>query len=241
MRKLTVLLMVLASALLVAAPALAGYEYPLPPGLANEVTNGTFETGNFTGWINNNFLGTLIPGHTFFTVVGDNSNHYAQSVGYVKESSMYQIIDESQFNGWNANGTSKNWWFQFAYKSTDSAIAEAAAFYYRGVSATAPAFGGIDTPGPGWEPLYNNTSLANEACCTTVYACDTIDDFQPQWIAIGFEGIGTSSGAAAFDNIAFYGECESTFIIPVPPSVVLLGSGLLSLAIFRFKRANRHS
>jgi hypothetical protein len=241
MRKLSVLLMVLALAFLITVPALADYTCPVPGGLDNEVTNGTFDSvkpGNVPeDWNQKIILGV----QTIFDV--NPTGQYAQSTGTTVKSKMYQIIDESKFNGWLDNGNSKNWWFKFDYQSPDDAVAVAAAFYYDGISTSPPGFGDIDNPGNGWEPLLAETTL-NETSCGFEPICvnGTIIGFQPQWIAIAFEGLSSQScdARAAFDNIEFYGQCESFNIIPVPPSVVLLGSGLLSLAIFRFTRANRH-
>ena len=233
MRKLSVLLMVLALALLMAAPALAGYECPLPLDLQNEVKNGDFQTADpVTG--SHKYLWT--PVGFPFSWFSDGPNYYVKTVSSALTAQLYQVIDERLYNGWDPNGTIKQWWFQFQYLKLDGGNAEVAVFYYNGNPASQPSFGGIDNPGAGWLSLYSATQLDQTPCgWTTVYACGTIADFQPQWIAIGFEGIGGTCGVA-FDNFAFYGLCESDFIIPVPPSLVLLGSGLLTLAIFRFRK-----
>lgn len=240
MKKVTIAVAILALVLMT-TPAWATYTDPLDPSLQNEVINGDFQTGNFNGWVND-----AITGHVGFTIA---DTYYAQSsttyytsypYGY-RESVMYQVIDESLSNGWNASGDHKDWWFTFKYRAGDSTDAEAYAFYYTSNPDTAPSFGGPDNPGAGWVSLYTDTSLANTSGSSwaTVEVNGEIADFQPRWIAVAFEGTTRySSGntyAVRFDDVAFYGECEKE-VVPVPPSLLLLGSGLLGVGVLRFRK-----
>jgi hypothetical protein len=89
-----------------------------------------------------------------------------------------------------------------------------------------------------WMPFDNSGDLTDTGCCfIPVCLHGTIPGVQPQFIAIVLEGqSGTDSalccGKAAFDDIEFYGQC-----VPLPSGVLLLGTGLLSLAIFRFRKS----
>jgi hypothetical protein len=229
MKKITILLSILALAFM-AASAFA-YTTPLPAGLTNEVTNGDFQTGNFNGWTNDS-----VTGYDGFTIGGGYFAQSSASTGY-QESVMYQIIDESQHNVWLQNGTGKDWWFTFRVKTSTYNPSEAYVFYYNSNPSVQPAFGGPDNPGDGWVRLYYSNALPSTGEFVTVETNGQILGFQPQWIAVAFEGLSYTSENGStyqvkFDDVGFYGQCQ----VPLPPSVLLLGSGLLGLGGYAWRR-----
>ena len=213
-----------------AAPVWA-YTVSLPGDLNYEVTNGDFQSGDFTGWTNDNFY-LLETGGNYIPFNGSSP------------SLMYQVIDESQFNGWIHNGNEKDWWLTFDYRAGGSdyygyAIAEASVYYYTSNPDTQPTFD-PNNPGSGWEGLYASGTLPATSGFNTVEINGTVEGFQPRWIVLAFEGQynpGTPVYAVSFDNIEFYGQCSNP--VPLPPSVLLLGSGFLGFGFLGMRLKNR--
>ena len=138
--------------------------------------------------------------------------------------------------GWNAAGNAERWWFTFQYGKSGNAGAEYGLFYHNGTSDTAPAFGRADNPGSNWVALKNVTSLPSADDFTTVMVDDIITGQAPRWFAVAPEGQTAYSGltvlgTSEFDDFALY-----TQVVPVPPSALLLGSGLLGLALLGCRR-----
>ncbi|MHB9073036.1 MAG: hypothetical protein ACYC6G_05885 [Desulfobaccales bacterium] len=225
MKKITILLAILALAFL-AVPAFA---------LNNTVVNGDFQTGTLAGWTQvDNLL------HDPFFIANAGTNYYARStmLGPLLESSMYQVVDASTSDGWLAAGTSESFDFKFDYRRPDGTSAEYGIFYSS--AAVAPAFGSLDSPGAGWtlisevdtEPGLARTSLLDPCGpWATIEITGTLVD-QPRWFAIAFEGRSIDGiFQTNFDNVSLTTQC-----VPVPPSMLLLGSGLLGLGILRFRK-----
>jgi hypothetical protein len=213
MKKITIFMAILALAFM-AVPALA---------LTNIVVNGDFNTGNLTGWTNGG-----IADHVGF---GYGPAYLYAWTPIVGEAVMYQICDASTGGGWIAGGTSETYNFSFQYgKYVSGNTAEYGIWY--STNATAPAFGGPDNPGAGWTLLSENTALPVASYWTTVSLNGTLTGIQPQWFAVAFEGTTSYPYAVGFDNVSLTTQCSAS-AVPVPPSALLLGSGLLGLVGWR--------
>ena len=231
MRKLTVLLAILALGLFVAMPAWA----------VNEITNPSFDPG-LNDW-------SVSANHASldgYPTISDGTNHVyiAGLAGHASsevEGSIYQIIDESAFEGWNAAGTYKTWTASVAYRVFGAAGGEVYAFYNSSLSDTAPVLPDPDDnaalAAAGWTALFRTDFEPGSADWATYENSGTVEGFQPRYVAFVLEGIVAAGDAAnnyvEFDNVSFEGQCHAA--VPVPPSALLFGSGLLGLVGFRFR------
>lgn len=225
MKKATLLFMVMALALMT-VPALA---------LNNIVLNGDFQNApnHLQYWTQvDNLL------HDPFTVANTGANYYARAMswGPLIESSMYQIVDASTSDGWLADGTSESFDFKFDYRRPSDLGIVAASEYglFYSSAAVAPAFGSLDAPGAGWTPISvvnTEPGLPPTSTFKTVEITGTLPD-QPRWFAIAFEGRGIDCLIFAdFDNVSLTTQC-----VPLPPSALLMCSGLLGLGLVGWRR-----
>ena len=218
MKKITILCVALALSFMV-VPALA---------LTNIVENWDFSTGPFTDWKN----GT-IAGHVAFSF-GTYPFNNAYTPYTTTEAVVYQICDASSGGGWIPGGTAESYNFSFMYLRPQSTnIAEYGIWY--STNATAPAFGGPDNPGSGWTLISQSTALAvtGYGNYTTFSASGTLAGIQPQWFAVAFEGSTdpTYTSYASFTRVDLTTQCVSS--VPMPPSALLMGSGLMGLLGWR--------
>ncbi|MGB8991690.1 MAG: hypothetical protein WCD80_06510 [Desulfobaccales bacterium] len=221
MKKFIVSLMVLGLALMATSALAEG----LGP---NELTNGNFAT-DLTGW-------STLDGHATFTVFSPNAfTHYAGSNTHSdSEYGIYQIIDESQTPGWLPDGTAKNWRVDLDYALAGSAGAELHILYWPTNGGSAPTLTEVGDTFPGWTNLLSVGFSNTDGVFTHYTESGTVEELQPQWIAYVLEGsvdaIPPATGSFYFANNDFEAQC-----VPLPPSVWLLGSGLLGLLGFRRK------
>jgi hypothetical protein len=230
MKKATILLAILALAFMT-VPAFALNNIVLNPGFEN--------SSHLQYWLDS------VPGHNAFTTSSSGTDDFARSSSRTTESQMYQIIDASTSEGWIAGGSSETVNFSFQYRRPDSAIAEYGLYY--SCDPTVPATFNLDAVNTSiWkaisvvnsEPGLPQTSGSDWG---TVSVVDyKIDDCQPQWFVIAFEGQDHRQSSypyttyhADFDNVSLTTSCSP--VVPVPPSVLLLGSGLLGLGALRFR------
>jgi hypothetical protein len=209
MKKIIILMAAVALAFM-AMPALA---------LTNIVVNGDFNTGNLSGWTNG------VEGHASFQ--NGIYYNYAYTPYTTAEAAMYQICDASTGGGWITGGTAETYNFSFWYARGESSNISEYGIWYS-TNATAPVFDGPDGTNSGWT-LISQSSLSVSGF-TPFSLSGTLEGIQPQWFAVAFEG-STSSDyvyAAVFDNVSLTTECSGP-TVPVPPSALLLSSGLLGL------------
>jgi hypothetical protein len=230
MKKATILFIILALAFM-SVPASAVYTEPVPDGLVNEVTNGDFQTGDSTGWVNDNFI------------IGNAAySNPSFELGFPL-GTMYQVVDESLYNGWLVNGDGKKWWLSFDYYATadeyflDGAEANAYVFYFSSNPDAQPTFGEPSNAGEGWELLYS-IYLPYTLNDVTFQVNGAVEGFKPRWVALAFEGQSAASHGLVygvkFDNVEFYGQA-----VPAPPAILLLGSGLAGMSLLRWRRRRR--
>ncbi len=212
-RKLTLLVGVIALLGITLTPAQSAWATLYG---ANEVQNGDFETGNLNYWTaSGTFAVYQEPGNYFAGTYGTNGP---------ASGSIYQVIDETAYSGWNPLGTAKLWSFQGGYDNTSLDSVRFALYYYPSNPATAPAFN--PTNPTGWTNFLDHTIIGDAT--GTYQTQGTIDNFQPRWVAVLIQTDAVNQAFALVDNIDFEGQC-----VPLPPTAWLLGSSLLGLAGWR--------
>jgi hypothetical protein len=214
--------------------------------LANSVVNGDFQTGNLSGWTNH---ATASPRTGFLigdTYYAQSDPTYHSSGTHFYESEMYQIVDVAKLsNGsanpnWNPSGTSESVSFSFNWTRPDSTIAEYQLYYWTGDGA--PTTFNNDSPDSSWVKLLDAAFTDSTHSGTFTYST-TIANSQPEYFAVGLEGQSNRTfnyGTwqydyfnATFDNVCLSTECQ---VVPLPPSVLLMGSGLLGLGLVGWRR-----
>jgi hypothetical protein len=188
----------------------------------NEVQNGDFQTGNLLHWTSSGDQIGVTDNYTpgdYYARLGANQTCY-----------IYQVIDESQYSGWNQLGTGKLWSFNATHDQfqADSSV-RFDLYYYPSNPTGQPAF---DPTNPtGWTNFLDHTFYTDEY--GLYQAQGTINNFQPQWVAVVIQmATGTNENAhTVADNVDFEGKC-----VPLPGAALLLGSGLVGLAGWRLRR-----
>lgn len=188
----------------------------------NEVKNGDFQTGNLLHWTSS---GNQIVVTDYYTP-GD----YYAWLGANQTGSIYQVIDESQYSGWNSLGTAKLWSFNANHDQFQAGSSvRFDLYYYPSNPISQPAF---DPTNPtGWTNFLDHTFYTDEF--EPYQTQGTINNFQPQWVAVSIQmATGTNEYAqAVVDNVDFEAKC-----VPLPGAALLLGSGLVGLASWRLRR-----
>lgn len=206
------------------------------PAWANSVVNGNFQyssgsLGYLYGWT---------QGSTSFTTGG---SYYAQS-RLSNESEMWQIVDVAKIwdtttttpalapnPNWIAGGASETLSFSFDYSRLDGSHAEYQLYYWTGTGT--PATFNNDTPGAGWTLLADGSFTGGVHGGTYTFT-HNFTTSQPEYFAVGLEGqSGNINFNTTFDNVSLITVCTA---VPIPGSVLLLGSGLVGLGLLRFRR-----
>jgi hypothetical protein len=223
MRKFIILLVVLGLAFMTTSALATG----LGP---NELNNGNFITGTLTGW-------STLNDHNPF-VVYTNSNPpptYVAGAQFHTETELgiYQIIDESQKPGWLPNGTAKQWRVDLDVAAYKLAGGELHVLYYPTNPGTEPALTEVDDAFPGWNVLVDVGYDSIQSLTHYTYS-GTVNGFQPRWIAyvleLSVDQHPYTNAYVVFANNDFEAKC-----VPLPPSVWLMGSGLVGLLGLRRK------
>lgn len=242
MKKVTVLLAILALALMT-APAMA-------TGLLSNWDFETYASGTYldSGWHAN----------SYFTAASNNTptadRHWAQSNSTSHMGTIYQVVDAAIGNpGWIADGIGENFTLSFNYAAPDGTTAKYGVYVWDS-AAPMVAFNPSDPTNSYWTAvtdgstglvtLANNTSnnIPDAHAYTTGLIsidgkCEELD--QPRYFAILLEAEShrpySTTYAAGFDDVCFTTCCDPAPPVPVPPSALLLGSGLLGLGIVRFR------
>ena len=237
MKKIRILLAILALALMAA------------PAWANSVLNWNFETQNpitlsylDSGWING-----YSGGHYFSTGTYDTNNHFAQARDECNFDVIYQIVDVSKLSNGNSNpdwhpgGTSENYTLSFDYSRPDDSVAKFALYDWNSTLAVPTSVSDPTNPNSHWAQVIGFTTLAKTTDDllppTNLYTTSgTINGSQPQYFLVILEG--EAGCYPGFDNVNLSTVCPPPTGIPVPPTVLLLGSGLVGLVgVRRFRKS----
>jgi hypothetical protein len=227
MKKITILLAILVLALMAA------------PAWANSVLNWNFETYSNGTYLDAGWKNGYDSDYKFTTGTYDSGNHFAQATDECKFDVIYQIVDVSKLsNGsqnpnWLTGGTSENYTLSFDYSRPDSSVAKFALYYWNSTLAVPTSVSNPNNPDSHWAQVIGFTTLpkTTDDLLPPIYpytTSGTIDGSQPQYFLVILEG--EAGCYPGFDNVDLSTVCPPTGIIPVPPSALLLGSGLLGLA-----------
>lgn len=233
MKKSTILLAILALALMT-APVLAD----CLPGC--EVINGNFETSSPFTWVKSQSSG----GDDFDR--NGSGNHYADAtVNDSQYAALGQVFYEPD---WIATNTHKEWTASVKMDTKSgtwggSGSLVTSFYYYAGseLGDPAPAFNAYNPI--GWTLITSFTAVSPydgyPDFTDDTYSSSGTLDAQPYWLAVGVVLQGNCSSSwqsfsGAVDDVCFVGQCVDP--VPVPPSVLLMGSGLLGLGILRFRK-----
>lgn len=143
-------------------------------------------------------------------------------------ASLIQVVDDSTSEGWIPTGIGKHINFSAHFDKGQIADIELEAWYYPSNPGTQPIFDG----GLGWVSFGSRSlNLVAGNMFDEIDMSAQINGFQPRWIAVEFEA-DHIIGSFTLNQLDLETYCK----IPVPPSLVLLGSGLLGLVGLRFRR-----
>lgn len=241
MRKATILLAILALALMT-APVLAD----CLPGC--EVINGDFQSDgtSLTPWVRTHSSGT-----SDFSRQGSSStNYYAET--YVRDSKYAALGQVFYEPDWDPLMTHKEFTAsvkmdtksESEYGSPGAGTLITSFYYWAGSEAGDPMPTFSATNPTGWTLITSFTAVSPydgyPDFGDDTYSLSGKLDCQPYWLAVGVVLQGTDNNNygkfyGAVDDICFVGNCVDP--VPVPPSALLLGSGLLALGVLRFRKS----
>jgi len=195
---------------------------------ANLVNNGSFETGDLTGWTYNNFTGTTPGiGITVLTTGGINTTGYGDNVPNNDGTHAAFFVDDmaEQTLSQSLNLDAGQYSLSFALYATASGAKNAFSFYFYS------SLGAISVA------LLNNSSSTTDVPVGTWTVYSYLIDISSQGsydLFFEFTSGPTPSKDVLLDNV-------DLSAVPLPPGLLLLGTGVAGIGYMGRRRARRRA
>jgi len=223
--------------------------------MANEIVSGDFST--MTNWL----TGTSQHNMSNITTVGGDSTCLTGTVSPSLQFNEFQYVDAAKLSdgsanpGWIAGAASETFTFSFQYyigSIRPVGVTDVILYSYNPTTVAGPPRTGSSyqyAPGSTQNPLSNFTQLykldlagaaATNGWVTVNVPLTTITgaNLDPEWFAVYIDEKG-GSGGAAFDTFSL--DTQSAAPVPEPGTMVLLGAGMLGLALYGKRRMKKQA
>lgn len=200
----------------------------------NELVNGGFETGDFSGWTKTGAGNVFNSGD--WSVLAYEGNRYAGAItnwGSNLSGEIVQWVDESMFPGWDPQGIGK------VITVKGAALLHARHFNQTWENVWLQVGVLWESPTGPQEVLFtpmSNTGLGNNIAWVPFEYTYTVQGYQPQYVGLylrWWNRDGMEWSYMFVDGLQLEGKCIP---IPEPGSLLALGSGLIGLAGFAIRR-----
>ncbi len=209
-------------------------------GLPNEIANGGFETGDWTPWMESSF-GLFNQGQNDVPINTAGGQKWAGQILSWNGNyngpmgTLRQVVDESQFPGWEPDGTTKLIDIEFDYLldcvggGAEQKVGLKVYLDWQGDGSESPVPG---SPGYERQLVYEEWRYPGTAAPEWKHADIRLElPFQPRFLGIEFESHVhfPDLGVVGVDNVDLEGQC-----LPEPSSLAL--TVLAGITLLRRRR-----